>query len=998
MAQAEWSIVKDIFYTALNRPVAERWDFLDSACGDDPALRSEVEFLLESYESGFLETPLLPGLVKKLPEPPLFAAGRQFSHFEIIRMLGRGGMGEVYLATDLTLDRLTAIKVIHGDSGFGVEGAERLVAEARSAARLEHVNICSVYEAGEADGHKFIAMQYVEGDMLDKLIGGGEVTFDKAVSYARQIATALSKAHARGIVHRDIKPSNIIVNGGGHATVLDFGLAMRTDINAADDSLRAAGIIAGTVTYMPPEHVRGQDTTGQTDIWSLGVVFFQMLTGHLPFRGENRADLISAILNDDVHMPADLPPAVVTVLRRALEKDPKQRYATAEEFDADLAAFTTAPVAVRSFGRAAVAAAVILLLIAASGLGVWRYRSANAAAMPFASGDRESYQTAMLYDVKRKSGGVADSLSFSPDGSMITFTIINNGASAIYVQRVAGGESVRIANASLKCFSPVWSPDGQRVAYLDDVDGKIAIRSTPFTGGETRLERALVPSYEALKILKWSNDGTGMFLGSANRLDRADLRSGEITAVDQTGVEGENRGGRFSISPDETRFAALGNQNGIYGLWVKSFDKRDAKRIADGAVSSFQWLGDNHRLVYPLDQGGRYQLFVRDIDGSPQQQITFGNEDIGGPAVSPTGDRIAYISTINEANLYSTDLRTNAETALTSRSKMHLLPAVSPDGKQMAYAIVNDPAKVFAGDLNVETLGSVDTPPAVLTVPNGCCARWSPDGSELIFLRKSEATYNMWKFRVSDRKETQITTAGIATNALRLIPFEFMGFSSSPSPDGSVLAFISKQSGRDKLWSVSTDGTGERMLTDGSGEMSKLSSPQWSPDGQRIAFIESVGETTADQYTNNRINVYGGGHVSVAARFHDWTKMLGWNTAGDHIWVAVKAGDMWDVYLVPANGSGTQRLVAHIPNARDYSLRLSHDQRSIVYSRRVNDIDDLYIVPTAGGEPRRLTANSDPTMYYTGMTWTPDGQKLVYGKQTGALQIQLLADVSQSRK
>ena len=326
MKQENWQKVKEVFYSALNRPEPDRAAYLDEACSDDPAFRGEVDLLLNSYESEYLEDPIWPDDEEESPATPFLAVGEEFSHYQIVKLIGRGGMGEVYLANDTSLDRLVAIKIVHEGSGWGDMAEKRLLREARSAARLDHPNICSVYEVGETKGRPFIAMQYIEGDTLETLIRNALLTPKECIEIVVQIAAALSEAHTRGIVHRDIKPSNIIIDLRKQVKVLDFSLAKRVLIEAGSHTmsqLTEIGSVAGTVIYMSPEQTRGYEIDARSDIWSLGIVFYEMLTRRPPFFGATKSDIIASILQRPVpslnNFYKAYPKAADMVIARALQ-------------------------------------------------------------------------------------------------------------------------------------------------------------------------------------------------------------------------------------------------------------------------------------------------------------------------------------------------------------------------------------------------------------------------------------------------------------------------------------------------------------------------------------------------------------------------------------------------------------------------------------------------------------------------------------------------------
>ena len=261
--------------------------------------------------------------------------GSTVSHFKIERELGKGGMGVVYLASDTELKRPVALKFLGLESIIDAVSMERFQREARAAAALNHPNIVTIYEFGEAGGQRYIAMEYVEGESLRTKIAGGEMPVDEACSIARQMCEGLEAAHAQGIIHRDIKPENVIVMGDGRAKVLDFGIAK---LRGARPITKEATL--GTAWYMSPEQLRGEQVDNRTDVWATGIVLYEMLTGLPPFRGEYESAVTYGIVNDDPapvrEMRRDVPIPVADAVHRALEKNPEKRFGRISELAAAL--------------------------------------------------------------------------------------------------------------------------------------------------------------------------------------------------------------------------------------------------------------------------------------------------------------------------------------------------------------------------------------------------------------------------------------------------------------------------------------------------------------------------------------------------------------------------------------------------------------------------------------------------------------------------------------
>lgn len=305
--------------------------------------------------------------------------GKTIAHYQVTAKLGAGGMGEVYRAQDTQLGRQVAIKIVKVDRWEDVSARERLLREARAAAALNHPNICTVHEVGEAQGQAYIVMELIEGRPLSELIPDHGLPLHTLLRYARQIAAALAHAHERGLVHRDLKPSNIVVTGEGNAKVLDFGLARRlpdAEQNAPTESLASLtvpGTIVGTLAYMPPEQLRGEPADARSDVWALGVVLYQMATGSRPFCGRTSFELSAAILSQPVRdLPARTPAELRAVIDRCLAREPGRRYARGGEVRAALETITAdtatrvvaEPRQERRLWLLSVAVAVLLALLA----------------------------------------------------------------------------------------------------------------------------------------------------------------------------------------------------------------------------------------------------------------------------------------------------------------------------------------------------------------------------------------------------------------------------------------------------------------------------------------------------------------------------------------------------------------------------------------------------------------------------------------------------------
>ena len=349
IAMDRWATVKHIHQCALDRDPSERPAFVDESCGGDETLRREVQSLLTYAREAesFLERPAVD-VAPTGPSGPCETAlvGRTVSHYQVLSLLGAGGMGEVYLARDARLDRTVALKILPGDLAVDPDRMLRFAREAKAASALNHPNVATIYDVGESDGIHFIVMEHVEGETIAARIGR-PLTPSEIVDVAVQAADALDVAHAKGITHRDIKPANLMLTLRGHVKVLDFGVAKmaRGDEASPNDdwnvgSLTAVGSVVGSGPYMSPEQIAGGDVDPRSDVFSLGVVIYQMATRQLPFSGETRAELTQSILHATPEPITRLNPEIPVELERitfkCLDKSADARYQSARELLSDL--------------------------------------------------------------------------------------------------------------------------------------------------------------------------------------------------------------------------------------------------------------------------------------------------------------------------------------------------------------------------------------------------------------------------------------------------------------------------------------------------------------------------------------------------------------------------------------------------------------------------------------------------------------------------------------
>ncbi len=343
-----WDEIKRLYQAALEKEAGERAAFLDEVCAGDEALRGEVQSLLTYEEKAklFKETPALEVAARALAQSPSDSlVGRNIGHYKVLSLLGMGGMGEVYLTHDTRLDRKVALKILPPEVALDQDRMQRFIREAKAASALSHPNVATIYDVGEAEGTSLIAMEYVEGETLAARINGCPMDPSEIVEIGIQVADALDAAHSKGITHRDIKPANLMLTPRRQVKVLDFGLAKITRTESQPVSSDGAtgtspGVVMGTIQYMSPEQVLGHEVDHRSDLFSLGVTFYEMATGRLPFVGKTATETMDRVLHAEPEaisrfsekMPAELE----RIVRKCLEKERERRYQTPRELLVDL--------------------------------------------------------------------------------------------------------------------------------------------------------------------------------------------------------------------------------------------------------------------------------------------------------------------------------------------------------------------------------------------------------------------------------------------------------------------------------------------------------------------------------------------------------------------------------------------------------------------------------------------------------------------------------------
>ena len=545
MNSDRWEQVNKLYYAALDVEEKERPSFLEEACGRDTELRAEVESLLsiQAQMDGFLGKPAMEEVAKSMKDDPPSLLGRPLGPYQILGVLGVGGMGEVYKAKDTRLNRTVAIKVLPRHLSERADLRQRFEREARAIASLNHPNICAVYDIGKQDGIDFLVMEYLEGETLSKRLKKGPLPTEQLLRVGIEIATALDQAHRHGVTHRDLKPGNIMLTKTG-AKLLDFGLAKQSGSRPPDgerspigdglphsESLTEEGVILGTLEYMAPEQVEGKEMDARTDIFAFGVVLYEMATGWNPFEGESRASLTAAILASEPPPISKIqpmtPPALDHVVQRCLAKDPEDRWQSAGDITSELKWIAEAGGAISAMAAGAEAAGlksiargrrrqllygalVIAFLVSAIFSAVSYLRLVRAPAHAIIS--------EILPPEKNQFNIEGGPPALSPDGRALAFSAEDeSGKTMLWVRSLDSLTTRPLAGTENGTF-PFWSGDGQKLGFFTAIEGKL--KTIPISGGPA----TVLADVSGWGGGTWNREGTILYVSEAHQRPVPDSR------------------------------------------------------------------------------------------------------------------------------------------------------------------------------------------------------------------------------------------------------------------------------------------------------------------------------------------------------------------------------------------------------------------------------------------------------------------------------------------
>jgi len=864
-----WQQVKALFEECSQLDPAARRPFLDQACGRDESLRNEVESLLAERErvSGFLEQPLVGQ--HATGQPAAFQMGQTISHYQIAEKLGEGGMGVVYRAHDNKLKRDVALKFLPRHALDDAELKTRFLQEAQAAAALNHPNICTVYEIDEQDQQPFIAMEWIAGTDLKELIRSGPRNLEEALDFAMQMAKALQAAHEKDIVHRDVKSANVMVTSEGQAKIMDFGLATL----GGSRGLTKSGTTLGTPVYMSPEQALGEKVDHRSDIWSLGVVLYEMIAGQLPFQGEVDAAIAYAIVNQEPKLLTGLRTGVPTeldhIVGKALEKEPDDRYQHADEMRVDLRAVQRATgsgtshiVSTRRTARriplrrwkprvvGLVAGGIAII----AGITWWPNRSAGPTT--------ESPPQYQVTQITRDSGYTAEP-ALSPDGKLVSYVSDRAGEDNldIWVQQVAGSQSIRLTTHKADDNHPSFSPDGSRIVFRSERDGG-GIYVVSALGGHARrvADGGFLP--------RFSPDGKWISYSDSNFIVPDVQQSKKIQIVSAS--TGSPRPLEIDLpyamgpvwSPDSKYLLFLGGTeagsgSGL-GWWVAPLEGGKAINLGvrellenahldvrtllfayrHVAIWPQDWLAEGNRVIFSAGlSGGAANLWQVHISpdewrfvGQPEHLTSGTGEEDPSMAL---GGRIAFSSPAVDRDIWSLPIDADRAKVLGRPERLisglstESYPTVSDDGRNLVY--ISD--RSGNPDVWLRSLETGEDTPVTMTPESERRAAISSDGSKVAFTRREAGVNHLY-----------FTDIAKGSTEKRLVdaPAGFLDW----MPGGNEILYFSRLELPPRRWMLNAEtGEKEELLLRYPGEESgyEFGVVRFSPDRRWLSFKAGAG-------------------------------------------------------------------------------------------------------------------------------------------------------------
>lgn len=918
------------------------------------------------------------------------ASGTRLGRYEIRSLLGAGGMGEVYLSQDTELDRQVALKILVAEVASDQQRVIRFIQEAKAASALNHPNILTIYESGKTDTTAFIATEFIDGVTLRQRMKQSPMNLTEVLEVAIQVASALSTAHAAGIVHRDMKPENVMIRPDGYVKVLDFGLAKLTEKKKSDAAATTLvdtepGLVMGTARYMSPEQARGLEVDARTDIWSLGVMLYEMCTERPPFGGATSSDVLAAILEREpaplARYSRDVPESFEWIITKSLNKERDERYQTArellsdlkkvkrrEEYDAEVersappeteservralkskppalatgaekTITATADVVVPTISSAeyiirevkrhktglAIAAAVMVLALVGIGYGLYRFvgNLGNKPAGPTLRGMKIAKLTT--------TGNVTDA-AIAPDGKYVVYATDDRGAQGLWLKHLATGSNVQIVQPSAagvyKELS--FSKDSNYVYYAAPSRPGVEefqLNQIPVLGGPPKKVASLAdwPEYA------FSPDGGRIAFTSSLVEGEAALIVARADGSDQQKLATRKSPNWFirpAWSPDGRTIACLaGNFDNDFYMNVVGIAVDTGKEAALATqkwpqIDRITWLGDGSKLLISAQEKVFSQVWELSYPDGQTRRVTNDLNDYFGLDVTANGESLVTLQSDTSASAWI------AERGDSSRATQ--LP--------------------FAGNRYVSSLA------------------WTVD-SRIVFDAKSGEGSDIWITRPDETRARQLTFGGINRTP-------------AVSPDDKHIVFMRAENAERAahVWRMDLDGGNQRQLTNGFEE----SNPCISADSQWVIYKADV----AGGSTLWKIPIAGAEPVRLIDHTAEFPVI---SPDGELVACAYQAdaSSPTHIALISLAGGPPQKLLDIAASAR-FPVRWTSDGKALTFVDARDGVSNIWSQPIDGGPPKQITDFKSESIFW--FAWSRDGKQLALARGSSTSDVVLMSN------
>jgi eukaryotic-like serine/threonine-protein kinase len=1000
-----WKRIERLYHAALERAPDAREAFLDEACAGDEDLRREVAELLacDIPNDSFIQSPAIEIAAKALAAEPLIEAstkpmkapiaGSRIGAYQLLSPLGRGGMGEVHLALDTRLRRKVAIKLLPAEFTADIGRVRRFEQEARAASALNHPNIITVHEIGEAHieggNRRYIVTEYVEGETLRQRMDGEpqqRLNLSEAIDVASQIAAALSAAHQAGIAHRDIKPENVMVRSDGIVKVLDFGLAKLTEGQGdgeaegqRDDgwmlspslrlsvspSLTGAGAVMGTPRYMSPEQARGEKVDVRTDIFSLGVTLYEMITGRQPFAGEKPGEMIAAILHDEppplAEYAPEAPPELQHLVGKALRKNREERYQVVKDLLLDLKglkqdlelkareasvrrgetgaarATSGAQNIISEIKRRKRGTLLALTVVAGIAFGLYRVMGFNRSRLAQPAPPLPAIKFERLTN-----NGKAISAAISPDGKNVAYAEAEAGSQSLWIRQTNTANAKRIVPPAVTCYYWLsFSRDGASLYYLTDdaFDGNSARKTLyqiPVLGNTTPRKVvsniwssvALSPDGKQLAFIRWNFNQSerALMLANVDGSGEQKLAARNYPGAFLRDLAWSPDGKIISCSSGNTEDGALET---VIAVNVTDGTQRQitSPKLVD--VRNMAWLADGSGLI----------MQARDPGEGPQPQLW---------RISyPDGEARKLTNDLN--NYHGVSLAANSNTLVTVKADYSINIWIAPYDKPDSAIQITSGTNIDEGLYGLA---------------------WTPDG-KIVYASAASENWDIWKVDADGNHKQQLTS-GAGRNVYPAV-----------SPDGRYVVFNSDRTGVEEIWRMDINGANLKQLTSSRGALR----PYCSPDGRWVVYRND----SSSKVTLWKVSIDGGAPAQLVSGDKPANNPA-ISPDGKRIsYIAFNEQNKPALNIIPFEGGAIIKTIELPTNIQVKSHHVwAPDGRAVICRRSIGDVSNLLKLPLDGGSPSKLTDFKS-----NGIAWfalSRNGKQLALSRGDGGGEVELISN------